>query len=155
MKGKVGQIKGTKYNKLPIDWDEVATYLKSQATGYAIAEILGITANTLYIRCKEELGMTFGQYKAMHRGAGKQRLREKLFEEAMKGNPTLLIWLSKNWMPEEYQDKKEVNVSVKEWSVGFANELTDGNDDEGDDEDHYELEEYLGEARDGYDPYSL
>jgi hypothetical protein len=50
--------------------------------------------------------MNFPEYFEQSRCVGKAALRRRQFQSAMDGNPTMLIWLGKNWLGQT--DKQEV-----------------------------------------------
>lgn len=67
-------------------------------TGEEIAAILGVEYKTLERACKREKRKKFGEYlreKAMH---GNESLRRRQWKQAQEGNPTMLIWLGKQWL---------------------------------------------------------
>ena len=76
----------------------VDKYLQSQCEGTGIAGLLGIHPNTLYRRCEEEFGIRFSEYSQQKKSEGKELLRAKQFQTAMKGDKTLLVWLGKQYL---------------------------------------------------------
>lgn len=110
-----------KANKLPsepkktkIDWDLVDKGLECGSTTTSIANKLGVHHITLQRRCEIEKEMSWKQYKQLKKTKGNDTLREKMYEVAMNGNVTMLIWLSKNWLG--FSDKvtqEEKDVTVK------------------------------------------
>lgn len=82
--------------KLPIDWETVKRQCAAGASGQSIAHELGIAGDTLYIRCQEDNGLDFSEFKRLHMSRGNDLLAMKQFELAMKGDKALLIWLGKN-----------------------------------------------------------
>jgi predicted nucleic-acid-binding Zn-ribbon protein len=81
-----------------IDWKQVDLMCAVQCTGEEMASILGIHYDTLATACKREKGCTFSEYFEQKRSTGKMSLRRQQFTIAMKGNPTMLVWLGKNWL---------------------------------------------------------
>ena len=78
-----------------IDWDIVDKNLIAGANGVEIASIFGIANDTLYSHCIREKDMTFSEYSAAKKSKGDSLLKAKQFQIAMKGHPTMLIWLGK------------------------------------------------------------
>ena len=97
---------------IEIDWSKVDRYLNSQCSGVGIASILGIHENTLYNRCKEDNGVAFMEYAALKKGEGKELLRYKQFEIAMKGDKVMLIWLGKQYL--EQKENSDLSVKINE-----------------------------------------
>jgi hypothetical protein len=99
-----------------VDWEKVDKYLQAQCDGVSVASILGISADTLYLRCVEEKEMTFTAYSAKKKAEGVQLLKAKQFQTAMSGNVTMQIWLGKQYAGQ--REKAEVmntglpNISV-------------------------------------------
>ena len=74
-----------------------------------IAEQLNISCDTLEKRIKEEYGCTFTEYRDKKKEKVRINLRKKQYDEAMKGNSALLIWLGKNELKQT--DKQEVGLT--------------------------------------------
>jgi hypothetical protein len=81
-----------------IDWDKVDSMCAIQCTGEEIAGVLGCSYDTLSRGVEREHLSTFAEYFDQKRSNGKMSLRRKQYSTAMEGNPTLLIWLGKNWL---------------------------------------------------------
>ena len=92
--------------KANIDWGMVDEYLRAHCEGTGIAGILGISADTLYRACQEVHNIGFAEYSAQKKGEGKELLRAKMFSQAMGGDKTMQIWLSKQYLG--MSDKQEV-----------------------------------------------
>lgn len=83
-----------------------------------MSSVLGVSVDTLQRRFA-------AQIKAA-RDEGKMSLRRKMWELALNGNVTLLIWLSKNelGMSDKVEEKTEVQAKVEQveyvasWSTG-------------------------------------
>ena len=102
----------TDTKNIEIDWSKVDRYLQAQCSGVGIASILGIHENTLYNRCKEDNGVAFMEYAALKKGEGKELLRYKQFEIAMKGDKVMLIWLGKQYL--EQKENSDLSVKINE-----------------------------------------
>ena len=81
-----------------VDWDKLDKLLQAQCEGSAIAGIMGMHPDTLYGHVKRKYNMTFSAYQQIKRGEGKELLKAKMFSQAMQGDRTMLIWLSKQWL---------------------------------------------------------
>jgi hypothetical protein len=93
--------------KAEIDWEKVDSYLRAQCDGTAIASLFGIHPDTLYNACEAEHKTGFSAYAATKRGEGKELLRMKMYQSAMKGDKTMQIWLSKQYLG--FSDKQAVD----------------------------------------------
>ena len=78
-----------------INWSFVDSWLHAGADGVSIADAIGVHANTLYNRCKEEKCCDFCDYKAQKKAIGDDHLRVKQHEVAKSGNVQMLIHLGK------------------------------------------------------------
>ena len=74
--------------KKELDEDVIAKLSQIGCTQEEIGSVLGISARTLQRR--------YADLVAENKNIGKASLRKKLWEKALKGDPKLLIWLSKN-----------------------------------------------------------
>lgn len=97
-----------------------------QCTRNEIAATFGVSKETLLRWCKETYGTDFETIFAEKREVGKQALRHKIFQAAMKGgkngtgDTTMMIFLSKNYLG--MSDKVEAQVSEKIEIVGEIDE---------------------------------
>ena len=103
-----------------IDWEAVDQMCKLQCTGEEIAGVLGCDYDTLNAAIKREHDQTFSEYFEQKSKHGKMSLRRRQYEAAMLGNPTLLIWLGKQWLGQsdtaeaETKDIPPINIIVNE-----------------------------------------
>ena len=74
--------------KKELDKDVIAKLSQIGCTQEEIGSVVGISARTLQRR--------YADLVAENKNIGKASLRKKLWEKALKGDPKLLIWLSKN-----------------------------------------------------------
>jgi hypothetical protein len=87
-----------------IDREVVIKLARLHCNVSEIARWFGVDQNTINLRFKDDIELARGETKA--------KLRRKMLEEAMNGNTTMLIWLSKNMLgfsdngPIESDDKK-------------------------------------------------
>lgn len=78
-------------------------------TDEEIADVLGCSRDLFYTKENENL---FRQAIEKGRATGKQSLRRKQYEVAMKGNSSMLIWLGKQWLNQT--DKVEATTSFED-----------------------------------------
>jgi hypothetical protein len=95
---------------IKINWDDVAYLLEAGASGVDIAGSLGIHENTLYNRCKDDLGVDFVAFKAKNRAKGDNELLKAQYEKAVKEKDnTMLIFLGKARLNQS--DKQQIELS--------------------------------------------
>jgi hypothetical protein len=92
--------------KAEIDWEKVNNYLKAQCDGAAIARLLGIHPDTLYLRCQAEFNMGFSEYSQQKKAEGVEMLKMKMYADAVNGNTSMQIWLSKQYAG--FKDKQDI-----------------------------------------------
>jgi hypothetical protein len=97
-KGKAGKANKQGRKKAVIPWGKVDTYLKAQCDGAAIAGLLGLHPDTLYNACKRDKKMVFSAYLQLKRAEGRELLRASMYTDALAGNTTMKIWLSKQYL---------------------------------------------------------
>jgi len=116
----MGKIKEPKEPKkmgrpiLEIDWETFQKLLEYQASLEEVAAWFKMSPDTVETRVKEKFNRTFSDVSKEFRGVGKLSLRRKQFQEAMKGNTKLLIWLGKQYL--EQRDKREDTVNITNYS---------------------------------------
>jgi len=105
-----------KNKHIPIDWEEVDKYLVAGCNGMQISAVIGCYSDTLYRRCVDEKGVLFAEYAAEKRQKGNSMLHAKQFQQAMKGDRGMLIWLGKQRLGqrEDPQDAAEFNGKLGE-----------------------------------------
>lgn len=82
-----------------------------QCTLIEFEGFLEVDNKTLEKWCKETYGMGFSEVYKLKRGNGKVSLRRSQWQLAQT-NPTMAIWLGKQWLGQT--DKQEVVVSVND-----------------------------------------
>jgi hypothetical protein len=95
--------------KIQIDWDKLDQFCAYQATLREIAAWFKCSEDTIERLCHSEKGQTFAEYFSQKRTPGLLSLRSKMFNMAMNGDKTMLIWLSKQYlgMSEKIEAKTE------------------------------------------------
>jgi len=91
-----------------------------QCTESEIAGWFDVSVDTVERRVIEKTGIGFAEYFKQKRGKGKVSLRRKQMQVALDGNPTMLIWLGKQYM--DQKDKHDVEHSGN-IAITFAKEL--------------------------------
>lgn len=106
--------KGAGRKRYTIDWDFVIENLRAGVAGSTIAQMLGISADTLYDRTIEEHPEypNFSSFSQAKRAEGLDILKKKQYELAKEGDRTMLVWLGKNYMGQK--DKIDVDQNVKQ-----------------------------------------
>lgn len=84
--------------RIEIDWEQVNKLCAFQCTHDEIAWFLGVSEDTLSRACKRTHKISFADYIAQKRGAGRVSLRRAQWMLALKGNPTMLIFLGKQYL---------------------------------------------------------
>lgn len=103
-------------------WELLDSLIIWSAHAEYIAEKLGISEDTLSKRIKDKHGCTFTEYRNKKKEAIRINLFKKQYDEAMKGNTSLLIWLGKNECGQS--DKQEV-IQDKPININISREELD------------------------------
>jgi hypothetical protein len=106
---------------LKIDWKVVDQMLEAHCLGTEIAARIGVSADTLYMRCLKENNSTFSEYSQRKKASGKSLLRLKQYNAAMQGDKSLLIWLGKNILNQSEKQSIEHSGEVPIQVVSFSN----------------------------------
>jgi hypothetical protein len=95
--------------KRPIDIDfELVNKLCSiLCTGEEIAHIIGVDYDTLNGAIKRNFKMAFPEYFGLHSAGAKASLRRMQWRTAEEGNPTMQIWLGKQYLGQK--DKSDLS----------------------------------------------
>lgn len=80
------------------DWKTIDNACKIHCTGEEIASLLGVSYDTLERRVKEAHGIRCADYIQQKTAASKASLRRMQWQAAQGGNPTMLIWLGKQYL---------------------------------------------------------
>lgn len=125
-----------------IDWDVVGSYLRAQCNTVGIASILGISTDSLYLKCKKDNSLDYTAFSEQKKGEGKEMLRAKQFTTAMGSvkdkmppNISMQIWLGKQYLGQ--RDKNELTgadgkdliparILTKKEASQLFKDLTDG-----------------------------
>lgn len=102
--GTESEIPKARKPKKDIDREVVIKLARLHCNTSEIARWFGVDANTINNKFRTDIELARGETRA--------KLRRKMLEEAMNGNTTMLIWLSKNMCgmsdngPVDNEDKK-------------------------------------------------
>ncbi len=82
--------------KVEVNYDKLDALLQFKVSLRFCAEYLGVSADTIQRRLKEEKGLTFEQYHAQKIERTAVKLQQKAIEMAMGGDRTMMIFCLKN-----------------------------------------------------------
>ena len=99
--------------KKEIDYEQLDKLCKLQCTGEECASFFGIDYDTLNARIKEQYDCNFSDYYKKNSGEGKISLRRMQWKTAEGGNPTMQIWLGKQYLGQSDKQEVEHGGSVK------------------------------------------
>jgi hypothetical protein len=97
--------------KKNINWKRFNALCQIQCTEAEIAAVLDISVDTIERAVLRDKGVGFAEYYEEKRHGGRMSLRRKQFELALLGNPTMLIWLGKQYL--EQSEKQTIIASIK------------------------------------------
>jgi len=103
--------------KAVIDWEFVDKALQAHCSGAEISGKLGIHPTTLYNACEREKKMPFSEYATSKKDSGKALLKMSIFKNAMDGNTSAQIWVSKNLLG--WTDKQHTKIDSPQ-AIGFT-----------------------------------
>jgi len=98
--------------KYEIDYKTLDSLCGILCTGEEIASILNIDYDTLNAALKRDKHGGFSEYYKKKSSNGKASLRRRQFKAALDGNPTMLVWLGKQYL--DQSDKTESNINIGE-----------------------------------------
>jgi len=90
------------------DWKLLDVYCQFKHFEKDIASLMDCSIDTLERRINERFDCTFAVYRNKIMSKTKHNLFTKQYDVAMEGNPTMLIWLGKNYMNQT--DKQEISA---------------------------------------------
>ena len=102
---------------IKIDWNKAYDLARAQCTQDEISGYFGMTRSQLHKRFKDEIGGEFDTLWEVKKESGKAELRSKQFEEALKGNNTLLIWVGKQILGQKDEQRVFNSVSLHQQLV--------------------------------------
>jgi hypothetical protein len=96
--------------RIEINWDELDKLCTIHATQEEVASWFRCSVDAINDNCKREKGMSFPEYSAQKADVGKSSLRRQMWQLALKGDKTMLIWLSKQHLNFKDQAEQKLNV---------------------------------------------
>lgn len=79
----------------PINWDEFDKLCAIHCTRDEIANWFNVSPDTIERAVKREKKMVFAAYHAQKADTGKISLRRRMWQAALGGDKTMMIWISK------------------------------------------------------------
>jgi len=98
--------------KIQIDEQQVFKLAKLQCTNEEIAQFFNVNRDTISDR--------FSAVILKGREVGRTSLRRAQFKHAIKGNPTLLIWLGKQYLGQTEKLEKEKEADLINQELDFS-----------------------------------
>lgn len=90
-----------------VNYTALDALLQMQGTAEECAGVLEMSTDTIDRRIREDHGITFAEYAAPKRAAGRMSLRRAQWVTAtQQKNAAMQIWLGKNWLGQT--DKQEI-----------------------------------------------
>lgn len=114
-----GQIKQKQAN---INQKQFETLCAIQCTREEIMAVFDVSKDTLLRWCKETYGTDFETIFAEKKQHGKASLRRSQYELA-KTNPTMAIWLGKQYLGQKDHTEQEIIVKEKTKAEELSNTL--------------------------------
>lgn len=99
-------------SKKLVDWDEFDKLCALQCTEREIADWFEMCTDTLEARVRETFDCTFSELFRQKRGKGRIALRRHQWQTAEKGNPTMQIWLGKQFLGQSDQTTNN-NINIE------------------------------------------
>ena len=88
-------------DRLEIDWQKVAQYLKAQCTAEEIAAVIGCECWQLEADCKVATGATFSEFSKRNYEAGKAMLKLWQFKAASEGDTKVIQTMTEKYITEK------------------------------------------------------
>jgi len=106
-------------------WRSIDNLCGLMCTAEEIAGFLEVSVDTLERRIREKYNCTFAEYFKERSARGKISLRRHQYKLAEAGNPTMLIWLGKQYLGQT--DKQGIDHTSSDGSMSPSNihSLTD------------------------------
>ena len=112
--------------KIPIDKKQFEKLCALHCTKADISNYFECSEDTIENFCKKTYRTTFTAIKKVHCSKYTASLRRRMYEKAMEGNPTMMIWLSKQHlgMKDKIEQSGEVvNHNVTETYEDYRDRL--------------------------------
>lgn len=103
-----------------VDYEKLDKMCEIQCTGEECAAILCVDYDTLNSALKRDGNGGFSDYFKQKSAGGKMSLRRRQYDLASEGNPTMLIWLGKQWLGQaEKPDVTDEGTTGKPLNITF------------------------------------
>ena len=99
--------------KKEINADEFEKLCGMQCTLAEVASFFDCSEDTIERWCRSQYEMTFADVYKKKSAKGKASLRRAQIQAALAGNPTMLIWLGKQYL-DQREPKQEIALSTEE-----------------------------------------
>jgi len=109
--------------KIDIDWDMFDRLCEIFCTQKEIAAIFCCSIDTIENAVKEHANTTFSDYYESKSAGGRSSLRRWQYRKAEEGNPTMLIWMGKQYLGQS--DKQTLVIDKSDADELDADILTD------------------------------
>jgi methylphosphotriester-DNA--protein-cysteine methyltransferase len=107
------------FPKVEINWKILDALLQFKVTLEHCADYLNVSTDAIQRRCKEEKGMTFGEYHNLKLQRTATKLQQKAIEMALGGNTTMMIFALKNLA--NWSDKLETKIDTTKIQINIDN----------------------------------
>lgn len=114
-----------------IDIEQFEKLCGLQCTLHEIASWFDIHTDTLELRVKEHYGQGFSEIFKQKRGKGKIALRRYQMQAAERGNPSMLIWLGKQYLGQKDKQSLEHSgkITLEDLVLGKGKDMDIGEDE--------------------------
>lgn len=110
--------------KANIDWNRVNQLLEAGCLHTEIAAYFNIHRDSLYERCLKDNQIDFPTYSKEKKARGESILRAKQYENAIKGNTTMQIWLGKQRLGQREQRDDNTQQQKIVFEVNYPTDNT-------------------------------
>ena len=118
--------------KKEIEKDDFERLCALQCTRDEICAWFDVTDKTLNGWCRRTYGASFSAVFRQKRVPGKVSLSRAQYKTAMAGNPTMLVWLGRNWLGQSEQAASEAQDDDKQDGLSKSlQELAEEMDNDG------------------------
>ena len=78
-----------------VNWDKIDALLQCFGTLEECAAVTDCSVDTIENAVRKKFGITFSEYSRQKMGYGRASVKRALMQQALKGNMTAIIWLTK------------------------------------------------------------
>ena len=79
-------------------WEQFQALCEIQCTAVEVCSVMGVCEETLNRLCEDRFDMRFSEYIKSEAAGGRTSLRRMQWDAARQGNPTMLVWLGKQYL---------------------------------------------------------